>query len=129
MQEESRINPMNGAQGNQNTTILGTDPFRFLRCRGVAGAVQWLCYQVCQCVATKCVAALPSPVPSAVQKSSNPVRSKASGCKKPILRRESDDFVRHVPAHFAHLIVPRQALHCRCICEKRGPRDANVHRP
>ena len=53
-----------------------------LRCRGVAGALRWRCDLVCQCVATKCVAALPPPLSFAVEKFLNPVRRRASGSKK-----------------------------------------------
>ena len=59
-------------------------------------ALQVLCDLVCQCVATKCVAALPS----AVQKSFNPVRSKASGSKKSADALANHPFNGQFPARF-----------------------------
>lgn len=61
--------------------IFGSE---FFVCDGVAIALPWLC----NCCVTNCVGALrpnvPPAVPSAVEKSFNLVRSKASGLKNPL---------------------------------------------
>lgn len=67
----------------------------------VSRAVRLLCNQVCQCVATKCVITLPSPVPSAVEKSSMPHRSKASHLKMSTYVLTNDLFNGLFPARLS----------------------------
>jgi hypothetical protein len=64
-------------------------------------AVSVLCDQVCQCVATKCVAALPSPVSSAVEKPFMPHRSKASPPKMSAYALTNHPFNGLLPARLS----------------------------